>query len=190
MHGQARDAQQVLGIGVARAGGHTDAHRRRQAVGAHHDRSLGGDGEALRHQRGISSAVEAGHEDQELVSRAATHEVVVVDHLGDAPCEHGDHVVAGLVGQRLVHGLEAVDPDAEDGDAPAGRRQAVDGVPEPRDRRRSGREAGERVVPDGVLELDLRLDGLLDVAQRDDPEGRVVVVQERLRSLHGVERVS
>jgi hypothetical protein len=145
-------AQQVLGELVAglrlrRADRDADAGPHRQLPALDQDR-LGqavqhalGDGDGLRRHR------EPVEQDHELVPAEPGDQVARADAVEQALGDHHEQPVAGVVAERVVDRLEAVEVEQEHGE-PAGGRLAGPGHGpfQPRREHRAVRQPGERVM--------------------------------------------
>ena len=156
VHREVGVAQQRVGVGAV-VGVDADARARAErdlvVVGP------AGPGEAVEeppgHEGGVVGPGQVLHEDGELVAPDAGHEVGAARPGAQALGHRLQHRVAGGVAEPVVHRLEAVEVDEDEGAAralpPRARERALQGVEE----ERAVGEAGEAVVAGEALEVGL-----------------------------------
>ena len=117
-------------------------------------------------------------QERELVAAEPGEGVARADRRGEAPRDLLEQLVAGVVAERVVHLLEAVEVDEQHGERLAGARRAGQRLVEPVAEERTVGEAREPVVEGLVRELVLEPDALGDVAGvQDDPADVPVAAQ-------------
>ena len=102
-------------------------------------------GDALGDLEGLLVGLDLGQHD-ELVAAQARHGVRGAHDLGQARADLDQQLVAGLVAERVVDRLEAVDVEQQHRDAEAEALGAAEGVLDAVEEQRAVGQAGERVV--------------------------------------------
>ena len=99
---------------------HADARGEEDLLGIQHDRAGNGAMNPLGEGHDVALALGFGEEDGELVARQPGNAVQRAGLREQPPADHGQQSVAGLVAQRIVDDLEAVDVDQQHIDAVIG----------------------------------------------------------------------
>ena len=149
-------AQEVLGAPAAvLARRDPDAETHRQDVRADRYRHLEGMQDAGGDVHGGAlGAVRVAAQDREFVATEPGDEVPGANAAGKAVCRGAEELIADRVPERVVHGLEVVEVEEENGDVVvAGREQRLDLLPEQRPVRQPGERIVERLMVEAVLEL-------------------------------------
>jgi len=107
-------------------------------------------------------------EQRELVPAKASHCVAFSHDLLEPARDLRQQLVAGIVAETVVHLLEAVEVDEEDGDELAGALGACESLVEPITEQGSIRQAGQVVVERLMRQLLLDLDSFRDVSRVED----------------------
>jgi hypothetical protein len=104
---------------------------------------------------------DVAHQDAELVSTEAGHQVFVPERPGEARTDGGEQLVPHMVAERVVDLLEVVEVHQHHGEAAAVRRRVLDRVPELHPEQEPVGQTGQMVVERLVLVLSLLLRQLL-----------------------------
>ena len=125
--------------------GDADRGRAEDLAGGDREGLLPDLGDALGDLERLLVGLDLGQHD-ELVAAQARHGVGGAHDLGQARADLDQQLVAGLVAERVVDRLEAVDVEQQHGHAEAEARGAAEGVLDAVEEQRAVGQAGERVV--------------------------------------------
>ena len=131
---------------VARRDGVADAGAAQMLVDADQERMREGREDALGGQP-RPLLVGADHDHHEFVAADARHFVARMDDRFDAVADFLEHGIAGLMPERVVDVLEAVEVDQDQRDDLAGNGDARQALLQKLDQRRAVPQVGERVAP-------------------------------------------
>ena len=181
--GAAHDLVRRLAAGVERD---PDAALHGDDVGAGDDERLGHRTEdPLRHGHGAVGSGDALDHHGELVAPETGARVLGPDRRADPLGDRDEELVTGGVTEAVVHGLEVVEIDEENGEEVPSARAALDCVRDALREERAVREPRERVVERLMRELVLERSALGDVTrgQYDTADVRLVeqVVEDALQ---------
>ena len=114
VHGGVGILQQGIAVdAVARVDADADAADRREFVAEHVHRQQQGFQQFRRQHGGGAALRDVRHQDHEFVAAQARHRVALAHDAGQAPPGFDDDVVARLVAEAVVDGLEAVEIDEQ-----------------------------------------------------------------------------
>jgi hypothetical protein len=174
-------------VGVAQhdlRGAHRLVGERDPDAGSDHDRAAAdvhrfpqGDQEPVRHLQG-RLVLRALQQDGELVPAQPRRGVPCPQEAGEAVSDDVEHLVAGVVAESVVDGLEVVEVDEADGARRAVVRATAEGVLHPLAEEHPVADAGEVVVERAVPEVALEGLAVGDVVGvEDDADDRGLVPQ-------------
>ncbi len=132
VHREVRVAQEVVGPAfAARRDGDPDARPRERVRVADADRDADHVDQAIGDEPGVLGAGQVLDEDGELVAAEAGRRVARPEHLHDPLRDHLQQLVAAGMAEAVVHGLEVVEVEEQDGDRCAGAGAPGQGVLDP-----------------------------------------------------------